>query len=416
MSSKLSFRIALLTYATKPRGSVVHTLELAAALKALGHKPVVFALDKDGQGFHRDVDFETYAVPASLCDGGIEALIKQRIGEFVAFFRRHAQKYDIYHAQDCLSANALAILRERDDISCFVRTVHHVERFRSPYLQDCQEKSIYLPDRCCVVSEQWQQVLERDYGVVAHRVVNGVNKRFSSIEDGSEIALRQLLGLRNGPIYLTVGGIEPRKNSITLLEAFALVRKQQPQAQLIIAGGATLFDYQDYRDEFMRRCEALGIGDALVLPGVVEDAMMPALYRVADGFVFPSIREGWGLVVLEAIASGLRVVVSDRPPFTEFLTGDLLGTVAVLVNAEEVEEIARAMVAVTEREGVVRAWEVGSGELHSAADNQCSACSADFSGRRRGEMIGRRARMSLLERYCWRRSARMHVALYEQLV
>ncbi|MEM9907062.1 MAG: hypothetical protein AAF921_18765, partial [Cyanobacteria bacterium P01_D01_bin.44] len=46
-------RIALLTYSTKPRGSVIHTLELANALHQLGHQPCVFALDKDGQGFPR---------------------------------------------------------------------------------------------------------------------------------------------------------------------------------------------------------------------------------------------------------------------------------------------------------------------------------------------------------------------------
>ena len=69
----MALRIALLTYATKPRGSVVHTLELASALRELGHEPVVFALDKDGKGFRRAVDFVTNAVPASPCDLGIEA-------------------------------------------------------------------------------------------------------------------------------------------------------------------------------------------------------------------------------------------------------------------------------------------------------------------------------------------------------
>ncbi|MEL7227076.1 MAG: glycosyltransferase, partial [Cyanobacteria bacterium J06576_12] len=79
---------------------------------------------------------------------------------------------DIYHAQDCLSANALAILRSQGRIPHFVRTVHHIESFRSPYLQDCQEKSIYLPDRFCCVSTEWQAALKENYGVEAHRVIN----------------------------------------------------------------------------------------------------------------------------------------------------------------------------------------------------------------------------------------------------
>ena len=76
----MSLRIALLTYATKPRGSVIHTLELAQALADLGHQPHVFALDKDGRGFTRSVTFAATAVPASPCMGGTDQLVQQRIG------------------------------------------------------------------------------------------------------------------------------------------------------------------------------------------------------------------------------------------------------------------------------------------------------------------------------------------------
>lgn len=337
--SSTKLRIALLTYSTKPRGSVVHTLELANALHELGHAPCVFALDKDQKGFHRVVNFQTYSVPSAPCEGDIDQLIKQRIEEFVAFFQEHSETYDIYHAQDCLSANALASLKAQGRISQFVRTVHHVEAFRSPYLQDCQEKSIYQSDQCLCVSELWQQVLKTDYGLTAYRVSNGVSDRFSPQHDGSETALAKRYGIQNGLVYLTVGGIEPRKNSINLLKAFALVRQQQPQAQLVIAGGATLFDYQDYRQQFMAVADNLDIKDALILPGVVPDKDMPPLYRLADGFVFPSVKEGWGLVLLEAIASGIPVLTSNRPPFTEFLSSKS----AILVDPTDVCSIAQGM-------------------------------------------------------------------------
>ncbi|MEL6490921.1 MAG: MSMEG_0565 family glycosyltransferase [Cyanobacteria bacterium J06621_3] len=339
--SSTKLRIALLTYSTKPRGSVVHTLELANALHELGHAPCVFALDKDQKGFHRVVNFQTYSVPSAPCEGDIDQLIKQRIGEFVTFFQVHLEThtYDIYHAQDCLSANALASLKAQGRISQFVRTVHHVEAFRSPYLQDCQEKSIYQPDQCLCVSELWQQVLKTDYGLTAYRVSNGVSDRFSPQHDGSETALAKRYGIQDGLVYLTVGGIEPRKNSINLLKAFALVRQQQPQVQLVIAGGATLFDYQDYRQQFMAVADNLDIKDALILPGVVPDKDMPPLYRLADGFVFPSVKEGWGLVLLEAIASGIPVLTSNRPPFTEFLSSKS----AILVDPTDVRSIAQGM-------------------------------------------------------------------------
>lgn len=379
MSFNKPLKIALLTYSTKPRGSVVHTLELAQALADLGHKPCVFALDKDGKGFHRQVDFETYAVPASACEGDIDTLIRQRIGEFVRFFEQHKVNYDVYHAQDCLSANALAALKEKGRLSCFIRTVHHIEDFKSPYLIACQEKSILESDRCLCVSEVWRQVLKKDYGIEAHRVINGVSDRFSAEPTGNEASLAKAYGIHGAPIYLSVGGIEPRKNSINLLKAFHAVRRHQPSAQLVIAGGATLFDYQAYRQDFMSLVQAYGLSDALILPGVVPDDDLPALYRVADAFVFPSVQEGWGLVVLEAIASGLPVLTSHCAPFTEFLSD----TSALLVNPYEVEAIASAMLRIIQPEVAKR--------------------------------LNRHSR-SIIDSYSWQTSATMHLELYDQLV
>jgi glycosyltransferase-like protein len=342
-------RIALLTYSTRPRGSVIHTLALAEALHGLGHQVCVFALAKDHVGFDYQLHCRYVLIPAGLAPSNIDALIQQRIQEFVDFFdsKRFARScYDIYHAQDCISANALIELRQRHVIPGVIRTIHHIEAFNSPYLQACQERSIYEPDRCLCVSDHWQQTLLQSYGIDAPRVVNGVDiQRFSSHSNGTEADLAQRLGLTEAPVYLTVGGIEPRKNSLMLLQAFALVRATYPQAQLIIAGGATLFDYQRYREDFFAQAQQLGFswglspGNAVILPGVISDAEMPVLYRCADAFVFPSAKEGWGLVLLEAIASGLPTITSNQPPFTEFLNSDQ----ALLIDPESPRAIAHAM-------------------------------------------------------------------------
>ena len=374
----MSLRIALLTYSTKPRGSVIHTLELAHALAELGHHPCVFALDKDGQGFHRVTPFETCSVPAAPCNAGLDRLIQQRIGEFVDFFQHHSEHYDIYHAQDCLSANALAMLKQQGRIAHFVRTVHHIEDFKSSYLHECQEKSIYQPDRCLCVSEIWQKALADDYGVDAHRVINGVSTRFSAQPDSTDTALANTYSIQTGPVYLTVGGIEPRKNSIRLLKAFYQVQQQQPHAQLIIAGGATLFDYQDYRQQFMALTDAYGLRNSLVLPGVVPDAELPALYRLADVFVFPSVQEGWGLVVLEAIASGLPILTSNQAPFTEFLSDQD----AILVEPEDVGAIAAAMITLLDPT-----------IAHSLIKHS----------------------QPIIQHYSWQQSAKMHLELYFEL-
>lgn len=287
--------IALLTYATKPRGSVIHTLELAAALTALGHQVCVYALDKDGQGFERALSHPVQLIPAKVAPINqvapinIDALIQQRIQEFVTFLGKYPHQHDIYHAQDCIGANALMQLRQTQYLPHVVRTVHHIEDFQSPYLQQCQDRSIRDPDLCLCVSDHWQERLAAEYHITAPRVTNGVNlERFSPTPTGQESDLKETLGLQGSPIYLTVGGIEPRKNSLRLLTAFAQVLQQYPQAQLVIAGGATLFDYQDYRDQFFQQVQALqiGIGRSLILPGVVADADLPVLYRCADAFCF----------------------------------------------------------------------------------------------------------------------------------
>jgi glycosyltransferase-like protein len=341
-------RIALFTYSTKPRGSVIHTLELAEALHHLGHYVCIYALDKDGRGFDRSLQCQQQLIPALPVVGDIEQVIHQRIHEFVDFleqdFTTHA--YDYYHAQDCISANALVQLRQQQLIPHFVRTVHHVEDFNSPYLQHCQERSIYEPNLCLCVSEYWQHQLQQHYQILALRVKNGVNRtRFFNIAADVITEFRQRFGLSGSPIYLTVGGIEPRKNSITLLQAFSQVLNHLPQAQLVIAGGATLFDYQPYRDQFFAQAEHLQIkiGQSLILPGVISDADLPSLYRAADAFVFPSLKEGWGLVVLEAIASQLPIMVSDQPPFTEFLTPQQ----ALFVDPHSSDAIAAAMLNLT---------------------------------------------------------------------
>jgi glycosyltransferase-like protein len=326
-------RIALLTYSTKPRGSVIHTLELAEALHRLGHFVCVFALDKDGKGFDYPLSCTAVLIPAEPASAEMDQLIAQRIEEFVSYFHQLTQQFDVYHAQDCLSANALAILRNQGLIDHFIRTVHHIEDYQSLYLQHCQDRSIREASLCFCVSDRWKSELKQHYQIDAPRVINGVNlDRFSA-------AQRTFTG---DPIYLTIGGIEPRKNSIRLLQAFKQVLNPFPTAKLIIAGGATLFDYQAYRDEFFSIAHSLNLENSLTLLGVLSHEDLPKLYQSADVFVFPSLKEGWGLVILEAIASKMPVITSNQPPFTEFLTAQH----ALLVEPESVDAIAKAMCSV----------------------------------------------------------------------
>jgi glycosyltransferase-like protein len=379
-------RIALMTYSTKPRGSVVHTLELASALQALGHQVCIFALDKDGSGFEQHLLCEYQPIPAKPAPPEIDLLIKQRIQEFVDYLIDYSQNsllnYDIYHAQDCISANALAVLRSQQIIPHFIRTIHHIEDYNSPYLRNCQDRSIREASLCLCVSDSWQEQIQKHYQIYAPRVINGINtSRFSSQKNGSEASLKQRFGLTGSPIYLTVGGIEPRKNSINLLKAFSQVLIDFPNAQLAIAGGSTLFDYQDYRQQFLDTAQELGIdiGKSLVITGILTNAELQTIYRCADMFVFPSIKEGWGLVIFEAIASGLPIITANMLPFTEFLTTSQ----ALLVDPNDIKAIAQAM---------------------RSLNNPDLANS----------LI--QASQSILSDYSWERSAKMHLNAYQKLL
>lgn len=328
----------------------MQTLYLAEALQSLGHTVCVFALSK-GESFCRPTNCETRLIPSQPASLDVEALVKQRVQEFVSYFEQCDQTYDYYHAQDCISANALAILRDspqkvRHPISHFVRTIHHIDDYNHPYLQQCQDRSIRLPDLCLCVSQYWQEQIWQHYQVHARRVINGIDTlRFSPSTSGLEPHLQQRLHLNGNPIYLTVGGIEPRKNSIALLTAFSQVLKTYPHAQLVVAGGDTFFDYSSYREQFFSKVQQLGIPESsLVLPGTISDAELPVLYRCANAFIFPSVKEGWGLVVLEAIATHLPVVTSNIAPFTEFLDP----TQALLIDPNAVDAIAQAMLKVVQ--------------------------------------------------------------------
>jgi glycosyltransferase-like protein len=161
--------------------------------------------------------------------------------------------------------------------------------------------------------------------VDACQVGNGVDRRrFSPSPDATDAALLKQLGLACGaPVFLAVGGVEERKNTIRILEAFRILRSRFPSCRLVIAGGASLLDHDAYQARFAQTLAQSGLPHGTVIcTGPLAQEMMPALYRAATSLVFPSTKEGFGLVVLEAMASGVPVVASRIAPFIEYLGED----------------------------------------------------------------------------------------------
>ncbi|WP_066361545.1 MSMEG_0565 family glycosyltransferase [Herbidospora mongoliensis] len=296
-------RIALLTYSTKPRGGVVHTLALAEALAALGEDVEVWALGRGGdRRFYRPVTVPVHIIDCPDVPG---ETVGERVLRSIDLLGRAftPSLYDIVHAQDCITANAVG--------PC-VRTVHHLDHFTTPELAACHERALVEPFAHVCVSSAVASELVDGWGISAQVIPNGVDAaRFASADGSSWRA-------RFGTYVLTVGGIEPRKGSLDLLEAHALL----PEYPLVIAGGETLFDYRDYRAAWEAR--ALELGVAPVVLGPVPHDDLPGLVAGASAFAFPSTKEGFGLAAMEALAAGVPLVVRDLAVFRDIFTGAAL--------------------------------------------------------------------------------------------
>ncbi|RFU46522.1 MSMEG_0565 family glycosyltransferase [Paraburkholderia sp. DHOC27] len=320
-----ALRIALLTHSVNPRGGVVHTLELANALTAAGHDVTVFVPASAGEHLFRLPSCRVVYAPITASQKGTVAMVAARIHAFKQSLREeHAGAFDILHAQDSISGNALAELKQEGIIRHFVRTVHHLDHFDDAQLAKWQTRAWREADQVLCVSATWTREMQLQHGVEAVTVPNGVDTtRFDTCPTAMDASLRQRLGLVDGPLVLAVGGIEARKNTLALLDAFASVRAVMPTAQLVIAGGASLLDHDAYTHRFVERAAALGLSigpdESVIITGPLDDAVMPALFRSADVLAMVSLREGFGLVVLEALACGTPVVASAIAPFTEYL-------------------------------------------------------------------------------------------------
>lgn len=326
-------RVRIATYSAMPRGGAVHARRLAEELAARGHRVELWVLTMEGAGIAAGPGVLTRRVPLPVVPGEPVPARVERAAAVLADAMGSAPRADIHHAQDLLSARALLALRADGAIADVVRTVHHVEAFPDRFLEECQRASIQDVDRCIAVSGFWADRLADEFGVRADVVPNGVDAdRFGGLGLGRGEAGRRM-GWGDRCAVLAVGGVQPRKGSRVLLEAFARARGRMPDCPvLVVAGGDGLFTDPAAVRAWVDDARRLGLvvhrgpgapeyADVARI-GVVADDDMPVLYRAADMLAFPSTREGFGLAVVEAMASGLPVVTSDIPVLAEFLRDD----------------------------------------------------------------------------------------------
>ena len=173
-------RIALLTYSTKPRGGVVHTLALAEALARAGQDVTVWTLGRGGDtAFYRQVDpaVKIAAVPfPPVDDEAVGPRILRSIRLLGKAFGAAGRNYDIVHAQDCISANA---------VDRCIRTIHHLDTFTTPELAQCHERAIIRPYARICVSAAVAREVDEGWGHQPTVIPNGVDWQRFSIADGT---------------------------------------------------------------------------------------------------------------------------------------------------------------------------------------------------------------------------------------
>jgi len=217
--------------------------------------------------------------------------------------------------------------------------VHYPQAFTPPlvgYLSRVVPWSVRRATHVLADSRATKEDLQSIWGVSPDKITvlySGVGGNFQPVTGARALAnVRRRYELGDAPYLLSVSTLQPRKNYRMLIRAFRPVAARHPH-RLVIAGDKGWL-YEDVLSEVQRQ----GLDERVHFAGFVDDADLPALYSGADLFVFPSLYEGFGLTLLEAMACGVPVITSTASSLPE-----VAGDAAVQLSPYEEEAWAAAM-------------------------------------------------------------------------
>ena len=246
---------------------------------------------------------------------------------------------DIFHSPNFVlppvarASTALTI----HDLS-FIRVPQCAEPSLREYLARVVPKAVARADRVLADSHNTKKDIIELLEVSPDKVdvvPAGVDDRFRPIDNSNSLeSVRRKYDLGKGPFILSLGTLEPRKNFTGLMEGYALLKREQKLPhRLVIAGGKGWLC-----EGIFETVRQLQLEDDVTFAGFIADEDLPALYNLADLFAFPTLYEGFGLPVLEAMACGTPVVTADNSCMPE-----LVGDAALLIDANDTGELADAM-------------------------------------------------------------------------
>lgn len=206
------------------------------------------------------------------------------------------------------------------------------------YAERMIRRALEHGDRILTVSRNTKADLERYFDIAGDKIetiYNGIDESFRDAI-AAEALPERLRGLGIAPGYvLFVGNPKPHKNLDNVLKAYARAVRQKGLAHQLVCVG----DREGDGGRLRLRAEQLGVADRLVLLGHVDQDVLPAIYQGAALFLYPTLYEGFGLPVVEAMASGVAVITSNTSALNEIAEGH-----AHLVNPLDIEGMAAAIV------------------------------------------------------------------------
>ena len=211
---------------------------------------------------------------------------------------------------------------------------HHTLANRS-FLRVAMPLFVRRAGAIIAVSRHTKQDLLELYGTPAHKVFvveEGIEGRFRPALEEEVRQVQERHGIRR-PYLLMVGTLEPRKNHKLAFEALARLKTEGfPHCLVVAGGGGWLFD------DVQRKVEQLQLSEDVLFAGRVPDEDLPALYSGADCFLMPSLYEGFGIPVLEAMACGTPVVCSRASSLPE-----VAGPAAIYIDQMTGEGLVKAV-------------------------------------------------------------------------
>lgn len=185
--------------------------------------------------------------------------------------------------------------------------------------------------------------------------------RNKSVTNEDETLLLKNRGI-SGKYIAFLGVLEPRKSVPTLIESFTRIAHDFPDHKLVLAGGDG-WGIKEIRESIATS----GLSSRIVLPGRLEDNEVGPFLRNADVFVYPSVYEGFGLPVLEAMACGVPVITTNNSSLKE-----VAGKGALLVEPNDVNQLSEAMTSML-RDELIRKQMIKRG-LERAQDFSWERC------------------------------------------